>query len=69
MFNATVQPSLSLLLVMSASALPIGLQFTGRFADEVTLLRLGKHLEESAPWKDRKSAIHVGAEVVEIATT
>ncbi|MGE7953278.1 amidase [Lysinibacillus xylanilyticus] len=69
LFNATGQPSLSLPLAMSASGLPIGLQFTGRFADELTLLQLGKQLEESAPWKDRKPPVHVGAEVAEIATT
>ncbi|MFJ7185276.1 hypothetical protein [Lysinibacillus xylanilyticus] len=55
--------------MMSASALRIGLKFTGRFADELTLLQLWKHYEESAPWKDRKPAIHVSAEAVEIATT
>ncbi|GAB0168405.1 hypothetical protein LSPCS325_18420 [Lysinibacillus sp. CTST325] len=69
LFNATGQPSLSLPLAMSASDLPIGLQFIGRFAEELTLLQLGKQLEESVPWKDRKPPVHVGAEVTEIATT
>lgn len=59
LFNATGQPSLSLPLAMSKSGLPIGLQFTGRFADELTLLQLGRQLEEAAPWKDRKPAVHV----------
>ncbi len=59
LFNATGQPSLSLPLAMSKSGLPIGLQITGRFADELTLLQLGKQLEEAAPWKNRKPAVHV----------
>ena len=67
LFNATGQPSISLPLAMSASGLPIGLQFTGRFADELTLLQLGKQLEEAVPWKDRLPPVHVGTEVAEIA--
>jgi amidase len=68
LFNATGQPSLSLPLAMSASGLPIGLQFTGRFADELTLLQLGKQLEEATPWIERKPPVHVSVEVAEIAT-
>ena len=59
LFNATGQPSISLPLAMSKSNLPIGMQFTGRFADELTLLQLSKQLEEAAPWKDRKPTVHV----------
>ncbi len=59
LFNATGQPSLSLPLAESQSGLPIGLQMTGKFADELTLLQLGRQLEEAIPWKDRKPAVHV----------
>ncbi|MBA3812741.1 MAG: amidase [Caulobacteraceae bacterium] len=53
-FNASGQPSLSLPLAWSASGLPIGMMFTGRYADEATLLRLAGQLEKEAPWKDRR---------------
>ncbi len=32
---------------------------TGKFADELTLLQLGRQLEEAMPWKGRKPAVHV----------
>lgn len=53
-FNFSGQPSLSLPLAMSKSGLPIGMMFTGRFADEATLFRLAAQLEKEAPWKDRR---------------
>ncbi|WP_446936312.1 amidase family protein [Lysinibacillus fusiformis] len=59
LFNATGQPSLSLPLGESQSGLPIGLQMTGKFADELSLLQLGRQLEEAMPWKGRKPAVHV----------
>lgn len=59
LFNATGQPSLSLPVAESKSGLPIGLQITAKFADELTLLQLGRQLEEAMPWKDRKPKIHV----------
>lgn len=59
LFNATGQPSISLPLAESKSGLPIGLQMTGKFADELTLLQLGRQLEEAMPWKDRQPAVHV----------
>jgi len=46
-------------LAESQSGLPIGLQMTGKFADELTLLQLGRQLEEAIPWKGRKPAVHV----------
>ena len=46
-------------LAESNSGLPIGLQMTGKFADELTLLQLGRQLEEAMPWKDRKPVVHV----------
>lgn len=53
-FNFTGQPSLSLPLWQSEAGLPIGMMFTGRFADEATLYRLAGQLEKEHPWKDRK---------------
>ena len=56
-FNMTGQPSISLPLEMSDEGLPIGMMFSGRYADEATLLRLSAQLEKEAPWKDGRPAI------------
>jgi len=56
-FNITGQPSVSLPLWMSESRLPIGMMFTGRFADEATLFRLSGQLEKELPWKDRRPPV------------
>ena len=56
-FNMTGQPSLSLPLAMSSTGLPIGMMFSGRYADEATLFRLAAQLEKEMPWKDRRPAI------------
>ncbi len=56
-FNFTGQPSLSLPLAWSKSGLPLGMMFTGRYADEATLLRLAAQLEKEAPWKDKRPPI------------
>jgi len=56
-FNFSGQPSLSLPLEMDANGLPIGMMFTGRFADEATLFRLAAQLEKEAPWKDRRPRV------------
>ncbi len=55
--NFTGQPSLSLPLWQSRDGLPIGMMFTGRFADEATLYRLAGQLEKELPWKDRRPPI------------
>ena len=55
--NISGQPSLSLPLGMSKDGLPIGMLFTGRFADEATLFRLAAQLEAAHPWIDRKPPI------------
>ncbi len=52
--NMTGQPSISLPLCMSVEGLPMGMMFTGRYADEATLFRLAAQLEKEAPWKDRR---------------
>jgi amidase len=56
-FNMTGQPSLSLPLAQSSANLPIGMMFTGRYADEAALLRIAGQLEKEMPWKDRKPPV------------
>jgi amidase len=56
-FNASGQPSISLPLAWSASGLPIGMMFTGRYADEATLFRLAGQLEKEAPWAGKKPGV------------
>jgi amidase len=56
-FNFTGQPSMSLPLAWSASGLPLGMMFTGRYADEATLFRLAGQLEDALPWRDRRPAL------------
>lgn len=41
----------------SEEGLPVGMMFTGRFADEATLYRLAGQLEKEQPWKDRRPAL------------
>ena len=57
LFNFTGQPSLSLPLGMSAQGLPIGMMFTGRYADEATLYRLAGQLEKELPWVQRRPQV------------
>ncbi|MBL8770000.1 MAG: amidase [Phenylobacterium sp.] len=56
-FNYTGQPSMSLPLHMDSAGLPIGMMFTGRYADEATLFRLAAQLEKETPWKDRRPQV------------
>jgi amidase len=58
MANVTGQPAISLPLCQSGDNLPIGVQFTGRFADEATLFRLAAQLEDAQPWADRRPQIY-----------
>jgi amidase len=53
-FNATGQPAMSVPLWWNAKNLPIGMQFAGRFGDEMTLFRLAGQLERAKPWADKR---------------
>lgn len=51
--NFAGAPSMSVPLCMTADGLPVGMMFTGRYADEATLFRLAGQLEARHPWRDR----------------
>lgn len=53
LYNLTGQPAMSVPLYWTQSGLPVGVMFTGRFAEEDTLFRLAAQLEQVAPWFDR----------------
>jgi amidase len=57
MQNVTGQPAINLPLHWNDQNLPIGVQFVGRFGDELTLLQLAAALEESAPWYSRYASV------------
>ena len=54
LFNITGQPAMSVPLHWNDEGLPIGMHFAGRYADEVTLLRLAGQLEAAQPWFARR---------------
>lgn len=51
--NVTGQPAISLPLCWNDAGIPIGIQFTGRYADEAGLFRIAAQLEAARPWAAR----------------
>ena len=52
-FNVTGQPAVSLPLAVSASGLPIGIQFAAPLGDDARLISLAAWLERERPWNER----------------
>ncbi|MBV8978417.1 MAG: amidase [Alphaproteobacteria bacterium] len=59
MQNVTGQPAINLPLHWNGEGLPIGVQFVGRFGDELGLLRLAAQIEQFAPWAKRYASIRI----------
>jgi amidase len=59
MQNVTGQPAVNLPMHWNADGLPIGVQFVGRYGDELTLLQLAAQMENAAPWSERYKSIRI----------
>jgi len=59
--NATGQPAISLPLYWTDSGLPVGVQLTGRYGDEATLIRMAAQLEQARPWSHRRPPVNAGS--------
>jgi len=59
MQNVTGEPAINLPLHWNGEGLPVGVQFVGRFGDELGLLRLAAQIEQAAPWAQRYAAIRI----------
>jgi len=55
--NATGQPAISLPLYWNDAGLPVGVQFVGRFGDDLLLLQLAAQLEQAQPWFARRPPV------------
>jgi amidase len=59
MQNVTGQPAINMPLHWNKDGLPVGVQFAGRFGDELGLLKLAAQLEQAAPWAGQYAKIKV----------
>ena len=60
--NFTGVPAISLPLAQlgsGANAMPLGMHFIAPMGEDARLIRLAAQLEEAAPWKARRPAVHV----------